>query len=43
MTEEEHKRYIEMSGLQEVRYTRASKPNAKGRTIPMKKIKQSKI
>ena len=43
MTDEEHKRYIKMSGIQQVRYIREKKPNAKGRIIPMKKIKQTKI
>ena len=43
MTDEEHKRYIKMSGIGQVRYIRAKKPKAKGRTIPMKKIKQATI
>ena len=43
MTDEEHNRCIKMSGLQQVRYIREKKPNAKGRIIPMKKFKQTKI
>ena len=43
MTDEEHQRYIKMSETHQIRYIRAKKPNAKGRIIPMKKFKQSKI
>ena len=43
MTTEEHDKYIKMSGLHKIRFTRATKPNAKGRTIPMKIFKESKI
>ena len=41
MTDEEHNKYMRMSGIGQVRYIRAKKPNAKGRTIPIKKIKQT--